>query len=140
MARSFPYTRVVHRLTAIVLGVALLSTWSHVSALHIHAYTDHDHPEHRHGLADHEHATESHAPADRPRFEACSPSRHSISFVFVWAAPQQAHTVDAEFLAPAVPTPVVGLPSAIDITDIRVHGPPPGTQSSPRAPPLIFPT
>lgn len=138
---SFHTLGTVHSVIAAVLGFALLSTWGHVSALHIHAYTDHDHPEHHHGLAahEHEHATATRAPDGTVHLETCNPSRHTISFVFVCAAPPQTPVVDAEFVSPAVPDRAVPPCQVIDVTDIRVHGPPSLTQASPRGPPLIFP-
>ena len=132
---------VPHRVMATVLALALVSTWSHVSALHIHAYIDHDHPEHHHGLAahEHEHHAESHAPDGTLRLESCDPGRHTISFVFVCAAPPQADAIDAEFVNSAVPAPQLRLQGVANISDVRVHGPPRLTQTSPRAPPLYIP-
>ncbi len=125
---------------ATLLGLALVAASTHVSALHIHDYTDHDHPEHHHGLAAHEHhAAESHEADAGVHLETCAPGQHAISFVFVCSAPQQAHAVDAEVVSPTITEPELPRHQAFDITDVRVHGPPPRTQASPRAPPLTIP-
>lgn len=130
----------MHRLIATLLGLALIAGSADVSALHIHAYIEHDHPEHHHGLAAHEHqATRAHSEDDTVHLEGCDPSQHTISLVFVCAAPPQAQAVDAEFVTPAIAAPELHLHPAVDITDVRVHGPPLSAQASPRAPPLIFP-
>jgi len=136
---NVPYTHLVHRLIVVLLGIALASTWGQASALHIHAYTDHDHPEHHHGLAVHQHETKSHQADSSSRLESCDPGRHTVPLVFLCASPPQAQASDSEFVSPAVPAPVPRLDGAIDITDVRVHGPPHLTQASPRAPPLSIP-
>jgi hypothetical protein len=51
----------------------------------------------------------------------------------------QVHVVDAEVACPTHLEPLVPLRSISSVTDIRVHGPPPRLQASPRAPPLNFP-
>jgi len=117
----------------------LIAGSGQVSALHVHDYTDHDHPEHHHGLAVHEHhVPDTYSDDGTPQLEGCSPGRHTISYVFVCAAPAQSPAVNAEFETPGLAVPDLGVHHALGITDIRVHGPPSRTQAAPRAPPLIF--
>jgi len=128
----------VHRVLALLLIPALMATSGMAPLLHTHAYDDHDHPEHPHGLSAHAH----HAAASQPdegvaHLEACDPGRHRASFAFVCAEPPQVHTADAELILPAAPKPEVKAERTVRLTDVRVHGPPPRTQSSPRAPPKI---
>jgi len=132
------YTRGVHRAIALVLGVALLSTTSRAADLHVHDYADHDHPEHHHGRAAHEHhAVASHDADEGVHVESCNPGQHAISLVIACAAPSQTPVVDAEFVAPAAAAPELERRQPIHVTDVRVHGPPLDTQTSPRAPPPI---
>lgn len=140
---SFHTLARVQRVTAILVGLALIFASGHVSTLHIHAYTEHDHPEHHHGQALHEHgyghATVRHSPDDTPQWEGCDPSRHTISLTCVCATPPKSHAVDAEYVTPAGIALDLSLPAVIELTDVRVHGPPSRTLAPPRAPPLIFP-
>jgi hypothetical protein len=69
--------------------------------------------------------------------EGCDPGDHTVSYAFVCAAPPQLHAADAELTFPATPCAVMQIERSVRHTDVRVHGPPPRTQSSPRAPPLI---
>ena len=138
LPKPLSYTDRVHRALALLLIPALIATSGVASLLHTHAYDDHVHPEHQHGPSAHEH----YAPPTRPddgtaHLEGCDPAEHVVAFTFVCAAPPQVHAVDAELTLPA--TPGVGMPTGRGVrhTDVRVHGPPPRTQSSPRAPPLI---
>jgi hypothetical protein len=129
----------VHRPVAIVLGFALASA-SVAPTLHIHAYVDHDHPEHHHGLAAHEHhstATTARVDVahDKVHVETCEPGRHAVSFVFVYSASPQYSPILAEVVSPATLSLDVPRFHRVKHTDIRVHGPPAGTQSPPRAPP-----
>jgi hypothetical protein len=55
----------------------------------------------------------------------------------VCAGPPPVHRVNAELTLPATPSPEMLIERSVRHTDVRVHGPPPRTQSSPRAPPLI---
>jgi len=130
----------VRRLTAILLGVALASAVGPVTALHTHTYTDHDHPEHHHGLATHvHHAVEAHSDDDAVSLESCDPGRHAVSIVVGCAALAHQLPVAAECVTPAVVQPLVRLHTTTALADLRVHGPPPRTHSSPRAPPLHYP-
>ncbi len=140
LRQALPYTRTVHRVMATLLGLALVAGSTPVSALHIHDYTDHDHPDHHHGLAAHEHhAAESDTAESGVQLENCDPGQHAISFVFVCSAPQQAHAIDAEVVSPAATAPELPRHQAFAITDVRVHGPPPFPQTSPRGPPSNTP-
>jgi hypothetical protein len=131
------YTDRVHRALALLLIPALIGTSGVMSLLHTHAYDDHDHPEHHHGLSAHEHSTAPSHPDDgTAHLEGCDPAQHVVSFVFVCAAPPQLHAVDAELTLPATPDVKTQIERGVRHTDVRVHGPPPRTQSSPRAPPL----
>jgi hypothetical protein len=127
----------VHRVLALLLIPALTATSGVVSLLHTHAYTDHDHPEHHHGPAAHGHDAEP-APPDggTAHLESCDPGKHAMSFAFVWASPPQVHAVDAELRLPATPRVEMHIERSVRHADVRVHGPPPRTLSSPRAPPV----
>ena len=123
---------------AVLLIPAMIATSGAVASLHTHAYNDHGHPEHHHGLAAHEHhAVPVQLDDGMPHVEGCDPGKHAIPFAFVCAAPPQVHPVDAANSAPAAPTPALRIERAVRYTEVRVHGPPPRTQPSPRAPPLI---
>jgi hypothetical protein len=122
---------------ALLLIPALTATSGLVSLLHTHAYPDHDHPEHHHGLSAHEHHAAASHSDDVAHLEGCDPGKHTVSYAFVCAAPPQVHAADAELTLPATPSVEVQIERTVRHTDIRVHGPPPRTQSSPRAPPLI---
>ena len=147
-AAAVTYTRFVYRSVAILLALVLASTSGQVSALHIHAYTDHDHPEHDHGLAAHEHQPPArHHDDDEDviheddviRLESCDPGQHAVSITMGSAPLPQVHAIDGESATPATVAPLVQLRSEHHVTDVRVHGPPTRTQAAPRAPPLIVP-
>lgn len=132
--------RVVQRLPAVVLGIILAASAGQSPVAHTHLYRGHDHPEHQHGLAAHEHQVEApHDSGEGVHLEGCDPGEHAVSIVLFVAPPPQAPAVDAEFVAPAPATPALQLHHTVDITDIRVHGPPRRSQASPRAPPLSIP-
>ncbi|MQA31107.1 MAG: hypothetical protein GEU82_14955 [Luteitalea sp.] len=128
----------MHRVPALLLIPALIATSGVVSSLHTHAYLDHDHPEHHHGLSAHEHHP---APARHDdgvaHVAGCDPGQHTISFAFLCAAPPQVHAGDVEVALPSSPIGELQIQSTIEYSDVRVHGPPPRTQASPRSPPLI---
>jgi hypothetical protein len=136
-----PYTRFVRRLIIIQVGFALAAAAGPGSALHVHAYTDHDHPEHHHGLAAHEHYQAAHPDEedDGPHLESCDPGQHSVSLVMGCAQPPPVHVLDAVHTGPIVVAPIVPIRSVTEVTDVRVHGPPPRTPFAPRGPPLSFP-
>jgi hypothetical protein len=128
----------VHGVLALLLIPALIATSGVASLLHTHARNDHDHPEHHHGLSAHEHHTAPSHPDDGvAHLEGCDPGKHTISVAFVCAAPPQVHAVDAEINLSASPGLALQIERAVRHADVRVHGPPPRTQASPRAPPLI---
>jgi hypothetical protein len=132
----------VHRPIAFLLGLVLASTSGQVSALHIHLYTDHDHPEHHHGLAAHEHhrSAPHHDKEDGAvHLESCEPGLHAVSITMGCAALPPVHAVNAECANPTIVEPLVPVRSFHPVTEVRVHGPPPRTQAPPRAPPLSFP-
>ena len=138
-----PYTPIVRRLLAIVLGLALAST-GQAPALHTHVYPDHDHPEHHHGPAAHDHGGDHHygnADADTrgPRVESCDPGRHAVSLSVGGAALTHPHAIAAVCGTAAILDPLIPAFAPTTPTDVRVHGPPPRTQGPPRAPPLSFP-
>lgn len=123
---------------ALLLIPALIAIPGVLASLHTHAYDDHDHPEHHHGLSAHDHeAVPVHPDDGLPRLEGCDPGQHVISFAFVCAVPPQVHAVDAEITLPASPGSDFQVERTARHTDVRVHGPPPFSQASPRAPPLI---
>jgi hypothetical protein len=128
----------MRRALASFLVIALNVTSGFVSSLHIHAYSDHDHPEHHHGPAPHDHHTSpAHHDAEGPTLESCDPGEHAVSITMGCAPLPRAHVIHAEYGWPGIVEPLILVRSFHPITDVRVHGPPPRTQSSPRAPPLI---
>ncbi len=138
----------MHRCIAILLGLILASTSGHVSALHIHAYTDHDHPEHHHGLAAHEHnrPAQHHDDDDDDgdgdeavHLESCDPGQHAVALTMGCTPLPPAHAIDGVCPNLILAALLVPIRSVNEVTDIRVHGPPPLTHAPPRAPPLIFP-
>jgi len=136
------YTRQVHRSVAVLLGLVLASTSGQVSALHIHQYTDHEHPEHHHGIAAHEHhRSAAHHDDDHEaaQLESCDPALHAVPVTMGVAPAQQVDAIDAQCGNSALVEPPAPLSSVQPFTDVRVHGPPPLIQAPPRAPPLIFP-
>ena len=136
---SFHRLIVVYRSLAFLLIPALVAASGAVSPLHTHVYGDHDHPEHHHGPAVHEHQPVVAHPEDgRAHLEGCSPGRHAVSLTFVCATPPQVHAQDADVNIPGSPTPPLEIEFAAQHTDIRVHGPPPRAQASPRAPPATL--
>ena len=129
----------MHRALALLLIPALIATSGAVSLLHTHVYDDHDHPEHHHGLAAHEHQPVVADNEDgRPHLESCDPGEHAVSLTFVCAAPPQVHALDADIDPPQSLAPQHEIKLAAQPTDVRVHGPPPRTLTSPRAPPAIL--
>ena len=142
LGHRLTYTRVVPRVIPVVLGLVLASTSGQVSALHIHAYTDHDHPEHHHGLAAHEHhrsAPHHDEDHDAVHLESCDPGQHAVSVTMGCAPVPHVDAIDAQCANSSLVEPLVPVRSVQPFTDVRVHGPPPLTQAPPRAPPLIFP-
>ena len=142
----------VERILASLLVAALVAVPGVVSSLHVHEYTGHDHPTHHHGPASHEHGhhdsslteldrdhddTLNDHDAPAVRAESCDPGRHAVAVKMSGAQPPQLHLDLAELPGPTVAAPTVSLKSAIGITDVRVHGPPPFDPRIPsRAPPL----
>jgi hypothetical protein len=128
----------VQRVLALLLIPALIATSGVGSLLHTHDYTDHDHPEHHHGLAAHEHhLTPPHPDDGVTRVEGCDPAKHTVSFASLCAAVLQVMVVVAELRVPSRLTPDLKDWQPVGYADVRVHGPPPRSQASPRAPPLI---
>jgi hypothetical protein len=128
----------VRRVLVLLLIPSLIATSGLASLLHTHAYDDHDHPEHHHGLSAHGHdAARSHPDDGTAHLEGCAAGKHILSFAFICAAPPQVHVIVAELAVPATAVPEIRLERTTRHADVRVHGPPTQTQSSPRAPPLI---
>lgn len=135
-----PYTPLVRRLVAILLGLAVVSSAGLMPATHIHRYADHDHPEHHHGPAIHEHRRAQALPNDGlPQWTTCDPGQHAVSLTVGCAAVPLTQIVEAESSSATVLPSLVRLQPARELTDVRVHGPPPRTQAPPRAPPLTLP-
>jgi hypothetical protein len=111
--------------------------------MHVHADAGHDHPEHHHGPAAHSHADDQGAhtrqvPAQRS-MAACHAGDHEV---LVRAASIVAKPFEDGLVAlPASSSPATEVRRSIRIrhADVRVHGPPPHTPSSPRAPPVVHP-
>jgi hypothetical protein len=123
-------------LTAVLLGAIVAGTSPQLSALHIHRYIDHDHPEHHHGPAAHEHRATHPDGADGIHLEACDPGQHAMTVVFACAAPPQVDARDAEEMASRNPAPPLGAHPLVRRHEIRAHGPPFVRTAPPRAPPL----
>jgi hypothetical protein len=118
------------------------STSSQVSLLHIHLYSDHDHPEHHHGLAAHEHyrPVPHHDDDDNAsHLESCEPGDHAVALTMGCTPPPPGHAIDGVCPNLILAGLLVPIRPVNEVTDIRVHGPPPLTQAPPRAPPLIVP-
>lgn len=142
VAPSFHTLGLVHRLLTVLLGLVVASTSGQISALHIHQYTDHDHPEHHHGPAAHDHQRPSvHHDEDDggAHLEPCDPGHHAVSVTMGCMPLPKAHASDAECPNPGVVEPLVSVHPVPAFTDVRVHGPPPLTQAAPRAPPPSSP-
>lgn len=133
------YTRTVHRLNAIVLAIGVLCAPGQAAPLHIHAYSDHDHPEHHHGVAAHSHSPEAPSEDASQGVEPCDPGSHAVSLVFVCGTPPHSHTPDAEVVQPARPNAPSRACGVSADPDVRVHGPPRFSQPGLRAPPAPIP-
>jgi hypothetical protein len=120
-----------------LLVQALVATTTVAASLHTHAYGDHDHPEHRHGISAHEHHGAANPADGTAHLEGCDPGSHTVSLTFTCTALLHEHAIDAEDVLPASATPQTQIEPAVGYADVRVHGPPPLTGASPRAPPLI---
>ena len=133
-------------LFAVVLVQAMVASSAMGTSLHVHEYVGHDHPEHHHGPAAHEHhhsalADDHHSgpeDLDHPGLQAdsCDPGRHAVAATMVCAQAPTIHVEIAELPGPAILAPPASVPSAIALTDVRVHGPPINPGSPSRAPPL----
>jgi hypothetical protein len=135
--RAFRTLTLVRRLAALLLVPSLLAMSG--PALHTHAYDDHDHPEHQHGLASHEHLDDVAARRDDggTHVEGCDPGEHAVEVAFLSAAPQPPPAVEGVSNLATLARPITRHGPAVRHTDVRAHGPPSRTQSSPRAPPPI---
>jgi hypothetical protein len=127
-----------------VLGLVLASASGQVSLLHIHLYSDHDHPEHHHGLAAHEHnrPAQHHDDGDHDEavhLESCVPGQHAIALTMACGPQPPTQAIDGVGRSLILDGLLAPIRSVTELTDVRVHGPPPLTQAPPRAPPLIFP-
>jgi hypothetical protein len=139
---------IVRRSLAFVLVQALVASSATTSALHVHEYVGHDHPDHHHGPATHEHQQsaladchhqfvghDDHQPSIEP--ESCDPGRHAVSVTLGCACVPQVHVELSELAGATVAAPAAPIRSAIPVTDVRVHGPPFESRIPARAPPLI---
>lgn len=132
----------MHRVLAIVVGIAVLGSAGHLSRLHTHGYADHAHPEHRHGLASHEHddaAPELATHEERPHVESCTPGRHTASFTLGFAAALTTVALHADVSEAPCMAPPLTVTVAAEVTDLRVHGPPATRLLPSRAPPPHVP-
>ena len=137
----------MRRLVAIVLVQTLVLTMATASSWHLHAYSDHDHPDHHHGPASHEHRVtadavphaEHSADQDSIRVEPVpqdDPGRHALGFSTGATCGQRVEITVAILPGPALMDPGAPTWSALAPTDVRAHGPPATVCTSPRAPPL----
>jgi hypothetical protein len=129
----------VRGLVALLLVKALLAASGAGPSLHTHAYSGHDHPEHHHhGLAAHQHVTAApHVHESASRVQDCSPAAHTIEFALISIAPSQAHNLDAALTEGPMLAAEPCAGGWVRGVDLRVHGPPPRADSSPRAPPPV---
>ena len=136
----------MRRLVATVLVQALVLTIAMSSSWHLHAYSDHDHPDHHHGPATHEHRVtadlpEHSADQDGIRVETVpgddDPGRHALSFSTGATCGHRVEITVAIVPGPALMDPGAPTWSALAPTDVRAHGPPLTASTSPRAPPLL---
>jgi hypothetical protein len=142
----------VFRAVATILVVAALSVFGSASALHVHVYADHDHPDHHHGPAAHSHVT-THQHGVHPdvhgavegvdessaRIESCDPAAHSTPVVFTCVS---AHAPNPPLVSATVTVPLappVQRWRRVTPSDVRAHSPPGLTDSPLRAPPLVQP-
>lgn len=138
-----PYTARVRHLVAIIAGVAFAAAPVQWPALHTHAYVAHDHPEHAHAPAAHEHPQpaphhdDEDEDEDAVHLESCEPGQHVVSVTASCPPLPRVGVFDAQAAQAGGVHRLVLLRSAHSVTDVRVHGPPPRAQASPRAPPLI---
>jgi hypothetical protein len=131
--------------TAIAIGLTLMWSAGHRSTLHVHAYFDHDHPEHHHGLAAHEHHPagvhdDDHEEAGAGlKLESCDPGTHVVTVAMACAQLPPVQVVDGESGDLTVLPELVPQEPWTERTDVRVHGPPGLSQTSPRGPPIHLP-
>jgi hypothetical protein len=137
----------VRRLVVFVVVQALAVSTSMSSSLHVHQYFGHDHPDHHHGPAAHRHDhpavvdRDHHAdPADDEpaawQAERCEPGQHAVSVSMSCACIAHGHVDFAELYGPTVAVPGAPIRSAVQFTDVRVHGPPFDGRIPARAPPV----
>jgi hypothetical protein len=71
--------------------------------------------------------------------ESCDPGQHAISLTMACGPLPPTHAIDG--VCPTLILAGLLVPSRAvnEVTDIRVHGPPPLTQAPPRGPPLTSP-
>jgi hypothetical protein len=125
-----------------MVALAALAS-SPLAGTHVHRYADHDHPEHRHGPALHSHEPHGHhhAPAapEPLRLAPCDPADHAVTLQAAGGTAVSHHEGTPAVLEDGPGTFVRPRPIPIRLAEVRVHGPPPRTRSSPRAPPVVFP-
>jgi hypothetical protein len=122
-----------------VLAACVFTFGVHASALHVHAYLDHDHGDHVHGLAVHEHVALAEEVHDEPHVAACDPSSHVVRISYTATASTDVRPGIAD--TPVVPALARALTpaSVVQLLDVRGHGPPPSPGHPLRAPPLQIP-
>jgi len=126
----------VRRIAAVVLGLAVASSGLQ-PGLHVHAYTDHDHPEHHHGPAVHDHdEIEQHDEAGDVRLDECDPAQHVLTLAALCVAAPELSLFDDALKPSAIRAPRLSSLVASHLTDVRVHGPPLDARLAPRAPPV----
>lgn len=124
------------------MAVALFSTSVSMGLQHIHLYVSHEHEDHEHGPAWHthtqaqpraHHGAEPHDGA--PEIESCDAGTHAAALEFVCGeAPRDRDLVAVTVTRLAV-TRFAAMCRVTPPADVRVHGPPPRTGPSLRAPP-----
>jgi hypothetical protein len=135
----------VDRLITILACVALLAGNESLPLLHVHDYSDHDHPTHQHGPAFHSHEralTDHHAPAPAShgaQFAPCEPDAHVLSLAAVAATPPSQHVHVAAAPVALFAFTRVAPPPLEARDEVRAHSPPGLTDSPLRAPPSSHP-
>jgi len=103
---------------------------------HVHAYGDHEHHEHQHGPAAHDHRHDE-GPPEGVHVDECEPGQHVLHVTVLCCQSVQNDAANVD--RPLTPVIEIGpLTSvSIDVTDVRVHGPPAFAHLPLRAPPLV---
>ena len=126
----------VRRSLASTLVASVLLFGLRASGLHVHAYVDHDHEEHHHSPAIHDHDADAGEPDEVPHVSACDPASHIVRVAYAASPTTDVHPVAGDLAVTALPLRALNRTHAVQLLDVRGHGPPPARSYSLRAPPL----